>query len=594
MENKNAFSLVEIIITISIIILLAVVWISSNQWYNDKSDNTKIVSDIQTLNNALESYQQENKILPQPQWNINFFKRAWTYSHSYEDTETFWVYGSFTEDTIPKRYIQMLPLDPRTNSYYSYWKTTSNVDKLVSNQFEIAWVQKTDWEYQAFVLWNYRAEVWPYNLIREYNGSNFVYNRSKTNLPYNPEELILTATVNGEVKREWDIIEATTWDLEIFFSDGSVSVLEQWWKLTLTKLSFPKEDNLNTLVKLSLWAWTIWTKATHLNDESEFEVYTTDSTAAVRWTIFWVSKDEVWDTEILVLDWKVAVLKNDEQKTEIVVLEKNEKASIVNEVKTADTTNRIWTIDESKFNVQVDIRGEETVMNNESDRVKRIEEEEETPIESESTEWTESSTWNEQSDTEDSREQTPTEPEEETEDEPREEEVIVQNCEAQTYMNNNIPFNIPALNNWDSSDDIFSERISIAHWSQLYKLKVQCIDRDLHKTDEDITDTYCYDGYENINHTCVEDRSCEIAGITGVKNSANKCIVEFNWNQLIPNQDNYKVFENVSVKVWGNIYNNVNKIKNTYTNERIVKELKLFWPSKYLNMNSVTKIEIIK
>ncbi|NCO01598.1 MAG: hypothetical protein GW906_07190 [Epsilonproteobacteria bacterium] len=39
-------------------------------------------------------------------------------------------------------------------------------------------------------------------------------------------------------------------------------------------------------MKLTLTTGTIWTKATHLNDSSNFEVYTTDSTAAVRGTIF--------------------------------------------------------------------------------------------------------------------------------------------------------------------------------------------------------------------------------------------------------------------------------------------------------------------
>jgi hypothetical protein len=42
------------------------------------------------------------------------------------------VYGSITEDTIAKKYLDILPLDPRTNSYYSYGKTKN------TNQFEIA------------------------------------------------------------------------------------------------------------------------------------------------------------------------------------------------------------------------------------------------------------------------------------------------------------------------------------------------------------------------------------------------------------------------------------------------------------------------
>jgi type II secretory pathway pseudopilin PulG len=362
-NTKQAFSFVEIIITISIIVLLAVIWLSANQGYKDKSDNTKIISDVETINNALESYVSENNSLPMPWWNINFFEIDTSYAHSYTGTTTFWVYGSVTENTLAKKYLDVLPLDPRTNNYYSYWKT-KGTEKIVANQFEIASVQLIDWEYQAKVSWNYTAEAWPYNLIREYNGSNFVYDKSKSNLPYNPEELILTATANGIVYRENDTIEATSWDLEIFFSDGSVSVLENGWKLKLTKLSFPNENNLNTLVKLSLWAWTIWTKATHLNNKSEFEVYTTDSTAAVRGTIFWVKKDSLTTpTEVFVVDWEVEVYKNDEEKTKIIDLTKDESVKVLewqNEG-TATLQNIDYTNIENNFIVWEDIRGAETV-----------------------------------------------------------------------------------------------------------------------------------------------------------------------------------------------------------------------------------------
>lgn len=362
--KKYAFSLVEIIIALAIIVLLAVIWMSANQGYKDKTDNTKIVSDIETINNSLESYAQENSSLPMPWGNTNFFKIDTSYSHSYEDSDTFWVYGSITEDTLPKKYLDVLPLDPRTNSYYSYWKTWENVDKLVANQFELASVQNIDWEYQAMVSWNYTAEAWPYNLIREYNGSNFVYDKSKSNLPYNPEELILIAIAGWVVYRENDTIEATSWDLEIFFSDGSVSVLENWWSLTLTELSFPQDNNLTTFIKLTLEAGTIWTKATHLNDNSEFEVYTTDSTAAVRGTIFWVKKDSLTaPTEVFVVEWNVEVYKNDEVKTKIIDLAKDESVKVVDWQRegTADLGKSDFENIENNFEVKEDIRGAETV-----------------------------------------------------------------------------------------------------------------------------------------------------------------------------------------------------------------------------------------
>ncbi len=298
-----------------------------------------------------------------PWGNINFFKTDWTYAHSTEDG-IFWVYGSITEDTLPKRYLDVLPLDPRTNNYYSYWKTKGS-EKIVANQFELASVVNIDWEYQAKVTWNYTAEAWPYSLIREYSGSSFVYNKSRTNLPYNPEELVLIATVNWVTYREWDTITASWTYLEIFFSDGSVSILEDWWELTLTELSFPKEDNLNTIVKLSLAAWTIWTRATSLNEGSEFEVYTTDSTAAVRGTVFWVSKGSA--TETIVIEWEVGVYQDYEgtQRYEIASLEKGWIKRFMGWSEDGIPTIQIDDYEDIKDNFTVwgDIRGTETVEN---------------------------------------------------------------------------------------------------------------------------------------------------------------------------------------------------------------------------------------
>ena len=360
-NNKRAFSFVEIIITISIIVLLAVVWLSINQGQSNKTDNTKIRTDIQTINNVLESYSQENSTLPTPWGNTNYFTNDWSYLHDIDSEDSFWIYGSFTDKTIPKRYLNITPIDPKTNSYYSYGKTIDSIADIAKTQFELAWVLNIDEQYQAIVEWNYTAEIWLYNLIRSYNSSNFVNDRSISNLPYNPEELILTTTASWVVYYEWDTITANSSDLEIFFSDGSVSILEAGSEITLTKLDFPNGDNLNSFVKLALWAWTIWTKATHLDEQSEFQIYTTDTTAAVRGTIFWVSKDLSWNTEVLVVEWEVEILKN-EDNSSITTLEQWESTSVKEWVEKWDSTLDESDI-ENKFSAQVDIRSVETLKN---------------------------------------------------------------------------------------------------------------------------------------------------------------------------------------------------------------------------------------
>jgi len=66
---------------------------------------------------------------------------------------------------------------------------------MAGNQYELAGINWKDGEPQAFVSGNYNAEVGPYNLIREYNGPDFVYNNSNQNFPYNPWDRILTAKI---------------------------------------------------------------------------------------------------------------------------------------------------------------------------------------------------------------------------------------------------------------------------------------------------------------------------------------------------------------------------------------------------------------
>ncbi len=321
-KNRKAFSFVEVIITISIIALLAVVGFTVSNNYQDKTNNSKITADIETITNSLESYKQETKTLPLPTWNNNYFKEDASYAHS-SSSDIFWVHGFITEWTLPKRYLDALPLDPKTNQYYAYGKLIAN------EEYELAGINWVNWEAESFVRWNYAAEVWPYNLIREYNGPDFVYDGSESNFPYNPDERILvakindfdgTVTINENITDTWAILSYTLgewdkitvlsgWYAEIYFSDWTSSIL---WdtannsELILSKMVFKKENNLFTDIKLTLGWWTIWNKATSLDDDSDFEIYTTDATAAVRWTIFWIKKDI--DTNITVKEWKVNVL----------------------------------------------------------------------------------------------------------------------------------------------------------------------------------------------------------------------------------------------------------------------------------------------
>lgn len=328
--QTQAFTLVELLITLTILALISVVAYTSLGVRQNNALNSKVTSEVETLTNALLLYKQEKSELPLPKWNLNFFAEDTSYVHDYENTQTFAVHGFITHDTLAKKYIDVLPIDPRTGSFYAYGKTkwTDSLDEM----YEIAGVIWKNDSAISYVTWDYSAETGPYNLIRSYNGPEFVWDKSETNFPYNPQERILTAkidtyswsiTINGYIYNEskvldyelrtWDTIEiAQNWVVELYFSDGSRSVLWdtiQNTKLTLQKMEYKQENNLVTDIKLILESGMIWNKAASLDDQSEFEIYTVDSTAAVRWTVFWIQKN-INASQIVVMQGSVAVKKN--------------------------------------------------------------------------------------------------------------------------------------------------------------------------------------------------------------------------------------------------------------------------------------------
>jgi len=65
-KQQKAFSFVELIISISILVLLSVIAFTTYNSNNNKANNAKTEAGTITLKNALLSYLEENKTLPEP------------------------------------------------------------------------------------------------------------------------------------------------------------------------------------------------------------------------------------------------------------------------------------------------------------------------------------------------------------------------------------------------------------------------------------------------------------------------------------------------------------------------------------------------
>lgn len=334
MKNKKAFSFVELIIVLTIIVLISVVVFKVSSESKEKTTNAKVESDIISISNSLKANFEQEKKLSLPSWNRNYFKSNWAYSHeTFEDENSaFWVYWKISSKNLEKKYLSEVPKDIRTWEFYSYWILN---DKKT---FEVASFIKKDWKNLAKVVWNYSWDKWVLGLIREYNWPYFIVDGSE-NLPYNPDKIILSATDSGKNEfLDWDKIafdgtnltkngEKITnpkrkkiWEkyfYDLYFSDWSIWKIELenendefsltlWWE----NKNLVLENNWEkSKIAMFLEAWKMWIFASNYEDsKSELEVWTQDLTAAVRWTIFTVdSKISKNEDKVVVYKWNVQI-----------------------------------------------------------------------------------------------------------------------------------------------------------------------------------------------------------------------------------------------------------------------------------------------
>lgn len=345
-KQNQAFSFVEMIIWVWLVILLSFVAISVQSDLNDKTDNTNIEASLQTIKNSLRAYYMENKSLPNPEWNLKYYKKDTSYAHDELD-DAYWVSWFIWEKTLSKKYLATAQTDPKTKYYFAYAKTLSWRD---NSSFQVAWVLKEKQNYKSIVLVNReKTTKIMKDLIREYNWPAFVEDKSLSHFPYNPERKILTAKIydfswsiaitnwinkfTNDVAKfpwytyannssllantmiEWASIKVSTWSLAtIYFSDGSVSKL---WnissnsELSLAKMAYKNKDSIATKIRLVLNVGTLWTQAPKLWEDSEFETYTDDTIAAVRWTIFGITNyaNTASGTNVTLVRWKIEIDK---------------------------------------------------------------------------------------------------------------------------------------------------------------------------------------------------------------------------------------------------------------------------------------------
>lgn len=331
-QTKKGFTLVELLVVITLLAVLSAAAYWGIQRSMTGNMNGKVEADLLAIQTALNRYKEDQGHYPNfedlalsEDKNVLCFDEAMAYTHDCEKAA--FLQTQVDNKLLTKRYLREVPIDPRTNSRYSYGVTAEG------EFFQVAGVQEMEEEsWMAKVVGNVQ-EGSPFpSLIRAYDGPDFVVHDGPF-LPYSPNPNEVSAslyalkgnvTVNGGKAIEGqrmlggDKINAgANASVVLYVSDGSITYLDSNSELELKKTSEVTEntdDNIATKVKMKLLQGSVWNKVVRLSEGSEFNIETTSAIAGVRGTEFGMTANK---NEVVVRSGVVAGrLKTQEQKAD--------------------------------------------------------------------------------------------------------------------------------------------------------------------------------------------------------------------------------------------------------------------------------------
>jgi prepilin-type N-terminal cleavage/methylation domain-containing protein len=181
-KERKAFTLVELVVVITILAILSTIWFISMLWYLLDTRNSKRISDLSNVFASMKTYKNQRWKYPIP---VDYFSLTNGPTNAIAWQWKLWKNISLTT-------IDEIPLEPKLNIPYIYSITASR------QEFQLAWTLEAEWwwDYWAIVIWNYNSvsqDLLPTLLVATSssvdvtNSSDknlFIFNDQNHNLPY--------------------------------------------------------------------------------------------------------------------------------------------------------------------------------------------------------------------------------------------------------------------------------------------------------------------------------------------------------------------------------------------------------------------------
>lgn len=178
LNTKHWFTMAELIVVITILVILSAIGFSSYSWYLGNARDSQRKSDISQIQAALGSYKLKRWYYSQP-WDA-FDITYW----ATEVVATQWVLNNNVALTT----IDRLPMDPKAERPYTYSTTKNKQEFQISATLENAWREK------AILVWDYKTvskNILPSIVVATSSATNiatntwaFVFDDQWQNLTY--------------------------------------------------------------------------------------------------------------------------------------------------------------------------------------------------------------------------------------------------------------------------------------------------------------------------------------------------------------------------------------------------------------------------
>ena len=293
-KNKNAFTLVELIVVIIILTILWTIAFISMQWYSATSRDSVRITDIKTMKIWLELYHLQVWSYPNPSDATPITYSWWI----------IWNQWTFWESVIKNlSKINEKPVDPLTEVEYTYSVINSK------QEFELAWTMewgiamlnnnillqanaRTWRKWTAYTAWNYNEQVvkvstgWlTYLLALPTIISSDITNSDIVNIVDN-KKLVYKWYSNLPASYTWTTFEVA-WETDLNLTNNLV--VYSW-------ISIPKTTQEVELFITNLKQAYIWTDLeTNINYKEIVSIDTNDSSAMSTLWLAMVDKNLWWD-----------------------------------------------------------------------------------------------------------------------------------------------------------------------------------------------------------------------------------------------------------------------------------------------------------